>query len=67
MDLGAVTILSMTIIAWAFLPVNRNAVPVCEICAPIRCQSVISLPERTYPAFQSSLLRCIHKETVKVK
>ena len=38
MDLGAVTILSMTIIAWAFLPVNRNAVPVCEICAPNHCQ-----------------------------
>ena len=38
MDMGVVTILSMTIIAWAFLPVNRNAVPVCVICAPIHCQ-----------------------------
>lgn len=37
MDMGADTILSMTIIAWAFLPVNRNAVPVCVICAPIWC------------------------------
>lgn len=37
MDLGAGTILSMTIIAWAFLPVNRIAVPVCAICAPIWC------------------------------
>lgn len=31
MDMGADTILSMTIRAWAILPVNRNAVPVCEI------------------------------------
>lgn len=37
MDMGADTILSMTIIAWAFLPVNRNAVPVCVICAPVWC------------------------------
>lgn len=35
--MGADTILSMTIIAWAFLPVNRNAVPVCVICVPIWC------------------------------
>ena len=39
MDMGAGTILSMTIIAWAFLPVNRIAVPVCAICAPIWCQN----------------------------
>lgn len=32
------TTLSMTIIAWAFYPVNRNPVPVCVICAPIQCQ-----------------------------
>lgn len=37
MDMGADTILSMTIITWAFLPVNRNTVPVCAICAPIWC------------------------------
>ena len=36
------TTLSMTIIAWAFLPVNRNAVPVCAICAPIPCQREIT-------------------------
>jgi len=36
-DMCADTILSMTIIAWAFLPVNRNTVPVCVICAPIWC------------------------------
>jgi hypothetical protein len=42
MDMGAVTILSMTIIAWAFLPVNRNAVPVCVICAPIHCHVEIT-------------------------
>ena len=59
MDMGAGTILSMTIIAWAFLPVNRIAVPVCAICAPIWCQPVISLSERTCPASQGSLLRCI--------
>lgn len=41
MDMGADTILSMTIIAWAFLPVNRNAVPVCVICAPIWYQREI--------------------------
>lgn len=35
MDKGADTILSMTIIAWAILPVNGNTVPVCVICAPI--------------------------------
>lgn len=39
MDMGADTILSMTIIAWAFLPVNRNTVPVCVICVPIWCHS----------------------------
>ena len=39
---GADTILSMTIIAWAFLPVNRNAVPVCVICAPILCHRKIA-------------------------
>ena len=37
MDMGADTILSMTIIAWGFLPVNRNTVPVCVICVPIWC------------------------------
>ena len=58
-DMGAGTILSMTIIAWTFLPVNRNPVPVCVICAPIPCQSVISPLEKIYPAFQGSLLRCI--------
>lgn len=36
--MGADTILSMTIITWAFYPVNRNPVPVCVICVPIRCQ-----------------------------
>jgi len=38
MDMGTGTILSMTIIAWANFPVNRNAVPVCVIYAPIWCQ-----------------------------
>ncbi len=33
--MGAGTFLSMTIIAWANFPVNRNAVPVCVNYAPI--------------------------------
>ena len=41
-DMGAGTILSMTIIAWAFLPVNRNTMPVCVICAPISCHKEIT-------------------------
>lgn len=40
MDMGADTILSMTIIAWAFLPVNRNAVPVFAEITPFLCQFV---------------------------
>ena len=38
---GAGTFLSMTIIAWANFPVNRNTVPVCVILAPIWCQRKI--------------------------
>ena len=38
--MGADTILSMTIIAWAFLPVNRNAVPVFAEITPFLCQFV---------------------------
>ena len=57
MDMGAGTILSITIIAWAYLPVNRNTVPVCVICAPIWCHLVIFL----WGVFPDSPLECIKR------
>ena len=38
MDMGAGTILSMTIIAWGNFPVNRNDVPVFAEITPFLCQ-----------------------------
>lgn len=45
--------LSMVIITWVFLPVNRNTVPVCVICAPIWSQKQIVLNSMVYNGWQN--------------